>query len=176
VTRTGTGLYTVALGPGAESVQLSAVGSEARYCALTGLTGAGATVSCRAPDGTAADTPFTLSYTGRHSLLDDVRTPDAAFVSVHTAAGVPTVSTSWLSKVGTPTVDRAAAGRYTLHVPLGFPPSYTHVTDRGAAHCTLTAADDVTARDAALLSVACFDTAGQPADADFDLAYATAAR
>jgi hypothetical protein len=176
VTRTGAGLYTVVLGPGAESVQLSVVGSQARYCALTGLTGAGATVSCRAPDGKPADTPFTLSYTGRHSLLDDVRIPDAAFLSVHTAAGTPTLSTSWLSKAGTATVERTAAGRYTLHVPLGFPPSYTHVTDRGAAHCTLATADDVTARDAAVFSVACFDTAGQPADADFDLAYATAAR
>ncbi|MFL6072371.1 MAG: hypothetical protein ACJ73S_03130 [Mycobacteriales bacterium] len=172
VTKAGTGKYTVALGkPGAESVQVSAVGSEARYCALTGLTATAATVSCRGQDGKAADTPFTLSYTGRQSLLDDVRTPDGAFLSAHTTAdGTSGLSDWWQSRLGTPTIERTAAGRYKLTLPMGFPPAYAQVTDRGAAHCTLAPTVDAT-----VYTVACFDPTAKPTDADFDLAYVTTA-
>lgn len=176
VTRTGTGRYTVALAGGAETAQVSAVGSQARHCGLIGLTATMAAVACTAADGIPADTAFTLSYTGRQSLLDDRRVPQAAFMAVSDApsAAAPSLTDSWLSKNGTPAVERTATGRYTLHMPMGYIPSYTHVTPRGSGYCNVVQRNDYSVKDNASFHIACFTGSGAPADDGFDLTYMTA--
>ena len=61
-----------------------------------------------------------------------------------------------------------------LCLPVGQLPSYTHVTGRGPGHCGLVLRNDYGTKDAVVLHVACFAAAGGPADAAFDLTYATA--
>jgi DNA-directed RNA polymerase specialized sigma24 family protein len=172
ITRTGTGRYAVVLGGGAEAVQVSPVAGSARYCALTGHTGAVATVACTAHNGVPADTAFTLSYTGRSSLLDDRRTPHAAFLTV--SGGSATVPTWWLSKPGSPSVTRTGTGRYVVHMPLGYLPSYTHVVAHGTGYCSLVQRNDYSYKDNASFYVECLTATGTAVDNDFGITYMTA--
>jgi hypothetical protein len=171
VTRTGTGRYTVALAGGAEVAQVSAVGSQARHCGLTGLTATTAAVACTTADGAPADTAFTLSYAGRQSLLDDRRVPKAAFMVVSDvpSGAAPSLADWWLSKQqGTPTVQPTGTGQYTLRLPMGSIPSYTHVTARSSGYCDVVSRNDIT------FDIACFNDSGAPADSGFDLTYMSA--
>ncbi|WP_327003726.1 hypothetical protein OHA72_53125 [Dactylosporangium sp. NBC_01737] len=171
VRRTGTGRYTVAVPSGATAVQVSPVAGAARYCAVAGVAGGAASVVCTGPGGAAQDTAFVLSHTGRESLLGDPRVPYGAFL---TGAGTSGPGDWWAGKPGAVTVDRTGAGRYTVRLPVGQLPSYTHVTGRGPGHCGLVLRNDYGTKDAVVLHVACFAAAGAPADAAFDLTYATA--
>jgi hypothetical protein len=178
VTRTGRGHYTVALSPAARAVQITAAGAAPGTCTLDGLGGGSASVLCMAPDGAAADLPFNLSYTGRESLLGDSRVPHGAYLSVIESAGganPPAVAGQWLSRGGSATVARTAAGQYEIHLPLGYLPSYTHVTGHGRARCGLVLRNDYSRMDGTVLRVACA-VPGTAAGAatGFDLTYMTA--
>jgi hypothetical protein len=71
---------------------------------------------------------------------------------------------------GHPAQDR----QYTLKLPLGFLPSYTHVTAHGSGYCTLTVRNDGT-KDDVTFNVACFTPGGAAANGSFDLTYMTVA-
>lgn len=177
ITRDGRGRYTVGVDQGARAVQLTTVGATPGDCALAGLTGGHAAVVCTTVDGAAADLPFALSYTGRQSLLDDARRPHGAYLSVADTPGAaaPSVTDRWLSKSGAPTLTRTATGRYEIHLPLGYLPSYTHVTAHAGARCTLTLRNDYSRRDDAVLRVSCaVPASGAATDSGFDLTYMTA--
>ncbi|HEU5333969.1 MAG TPA: hypothetical protein VFU73_14410 [Actinocrinis sp.] len=173
VIRSATGHYAVAVPSGAEALQVSPVGAKDASCAVTSPSGTTAFVSCTAHDGTPADTAFVLSYTGRQTLLDDSRRPHAAFLSVTDgpSAAAPVLMNWWLSKAGTPTVSRTSTGQYTLKVPLGMEPSYTHLTAYDAGYCTVVLRNDYSFKDNATFYIACFTPEGMLTNSGFELTY-----
>ncbi|MFF7243503.1 sigma-70 family RNA polymerase sigma factor [Embleya sp. NPDC008237] len=176
VTRTGIGRYAVAVAADTESVQVSPIGTTARHCAVVALSGGTASVSCTTHTGAPADTAFTLSHTGRQSLLDDARVPHTVHLTVADAPGsaAPTVGGSWMSRPGTATVTRTATGRYTLRLSVGYMTSYAHLTATGGGYCTTVLRNDYGAKDDVLMYLACYTPTGAPADNGFRLDYVTA--
>jgi DNA-directed RNA polymerase specialized sigma24 family protein len=174
ITRADTGRYSVQIPSGAEAVQVSPVSAADRSCTVTGpVTGATVSVTCTAHGGAPLDTAFVLSYTGRQSLLDDARKPQAAFLSVTdgSSSGEPSQTDWWLSKSGTPTVERNATGQYTLTMPIGEEPSYTHLTTYGSGYCTLVLRNDYSHVDNSTFYVQCFTASGTAANGSFELTY-----
>jgi hypothetical protein len=103
--------------------------------------------------------------------LDDARVPHGASVRI---ADSGVVIGSWISKPGVPAVTRTATGRYTINLPVGYLPSYTHVTAAGAGYCTLSGRNDYSFIDKPVFFVACYSAAGTLANTGFQFTYMTA--
>lgn len=174
VTRTGVGHYTADL-PGSGVVEVSATGDQPRRCAVAGRHGGSVDVACTAFDGSAADAPFTISYSVNQNLLDDSRKPVGDYVVAADAPGAsaPAITTQWAS--GGATLDRTAPGKYKLHFANGYLPSTVHVTavDQGN-HCNAMFWNDYSRKDDTYVYVACFTPAGAYTDSGFELLYITA--
>lgn len=176
VTRTGAGRYEVAVAPGTTRVQVSAVGTAPRHCAITGLSGGTASVACTTHGGAAADTAFALSHTGAQSLLDDRRVPHGVSMTVTDSPGAPApvVGDTWMSRPGTASVTRTAVGRYTLRFNVGYLTSYTHLTATGSGYCSWVIRNDYSRKDDVVLYVACYNASGAAVNSGFQLTYMTA--
>ncbi|RSN34641.1 hypothetical protein DL990_13455 [Amycolatopsis sp. WAC 01416] len=157
VIKTGVGTYQVAQ---AAVHQLTPVGSALRHC-----SGAGQVVRCTDSAGIPADTEVVATGASTTTLVPGH--PHGADLRFTTA-----VEHQWLSRPGNATVERTGTGRYTVRVPVGWLPSYTHVSAIGPGYCTLVSRNDI-GENNTVLAVACFTPAGAAADGGFHLSYTT---
>lgn len=158
VTRTGVGQYRLGASPAV--LQVTPVGAAPRHC-----TGSGQVVRCTDPTGALADTDLVVTGASTATLVPGH--PHGANQRVDSAPVY-----QWLSRSGTATVTRTGTGRYTVRVPVGTLPSYTHVTGSGPGYCTLVSRNDIGANDT-VLAVGCYTATGAAEDGAFHLSYVT---
>ncbi|MFI9815848.1 hypothetical protein [Saccharothrix variisporea] len=178
VTRTGVGRYTADLpGSAGGAVEVTAVGSQPRHCAVTGRRGQFADIACTAPGGAAADSMFTAGFAVEQNMLDDPRKPvgDYLISEDSPTAAAPTITTRWASGNAPMTLERLATGRYKAHFANGYINSTMHVTSTAYGnHCGIMQLNDHSFPDDATIWVACFDSSGTPVNSGFTLVYTSA--
>jgi hypothetical protein len=178
VVRNGVGSYQVrlpGLGVAAGNVQVSAYGSNDR-CKVSSWNPNGAdefiAVRCYSPADVAADSRFTASFT---SVVGAPAARQLAYAWVdHPEAltSTPAAAYQYDSAGGTLTVDRFAAGEYTVRVPGIIDPSSSDVQvtayGAGAGYCkSLGWGRNAKHMDVA---IACYAGDGSPSDQRFSMA------
>lgn len=153
VTRTGVGTYRLDPVP---VLQLTPVGEALRRCSGT------QTVTCTDATGAPADADLVATGASTTTLVPGH--PHGANLRYGTA-----IEHQW---PGNATVERTGPGRYTVRAPVGWLPSYTHVTGTGPGYCTLVSRNDI-GQNNTVLGIACFTPAGAPADGGFHVSYTT---
>ncbi|ONI88863.1 hypothetical protein ALI22I_18040 [Saccharothrix sp. ALI-22-I] len=175
VTRTGVGRYTADL-PGSQggAVEVTAVGTAPRHCAVTGRRGQLVDVACTAPGGSAADSMFTAAFAVNQNILDDPRKPvgDYLVADDSPTASAPVIHTRWASGNAPMTLERISTGKYKAHFTNGYIRSTMHVTAVGYGnHCSVMQLNDYSYKDDTSIWIACFDSAGTLVNSGFTLLY-----
>lgn len=186
ISQTGTGRYVATL-PGVDafdaSVLVTAYGSGSERCQVSSWgsssDGMRVHVACSAPNGTAADSRFTLAFTGG-GVPGRLATGDnaGAYAWANQPSSASYTPSTWYQGNlfgANVTIDRSAVGTYLVRVPRSVSVSRDAVlvTAYGSTghHCLVDhwsrLATETSAR------VLCFNGAGSPVDTYFTLSYLT---
>lgn len=179
-----TGYYKVLFGKlyngvGVSDVQVTAYETSG-YCVSDGWVWTGTTVEawvkCFDAAGTLANTAFDLLYQDRSGVFGS-SSKGLAFVWANepsSASYTPDLGYQYNSTGATNTITRSATGTYAVDLP-GLDPEHSNVQvtayASSAARCKLASwySDGATGTTVYVL---CFDGSGNPADKEFNLAYA----
>lgn len=186
VRRTGTGRYTVELPGMADSnasVLVTAYGAGSERCAATGWwtsgTGAFVSVACTTAAGAPANTRFNLAYVVRGVLGLGSSGDNAgayAWADQPTSASyAPGAGYAFTHLGSSITARRVGTGNYRIDIPLDAPVTRDTVLVNaygdGGDHCKVGGWSRGTTQTT--LTLRCYNAAGAPRDARFDVSYLT---
>jgi hypothetical protein len=141
VTRLGVGVYQASL-PGftrvGGNVQVTAYGSDSRYCKVSSWGVAAVNVRCFTAAGALADSMWSLRYTDRHVANDARR---GAYVWANNPTSLlytPSTTYQWHSQANTITIARSGTGNYLVRIPnmVAYNRTSTMVTGYSSSNAT----------------------------------------